>query len=116
MVWRLRDHGRVADIAHSPRPLTAAERSALNAIGRGRNAYAIYDSPSAAYFPLLPRAKDVSPMLPFFVSTATAPNGTNPTAVAVVKFHHVPYDTLAVIAEKIDGRWRVISIVSAVDH
>jgi hypothetical protein len=116
MVWRLRDHGRVADIAHSLRPLTAAQRSAVNAIGRERNAYAIYESPSAAYFPLLPRGKDVSPMLPFFVSTATAPNGAGPTAVAVLKFHHVPYDTLAVIAERIDGRWRVISIVSAVDH
>ena len=115
-VWRLRDHGRVADIAHSLRPLTAAQRSALDAIGRERDAYAIYESPSAAYFPLLPRSKDASPMLPFFVSTATAPNGTNPTAVAVLKFHHVPYDTLAVIAEKIDGRWRLISIVSAVDH
>jgi len=96
--------------------LTAAQRSALDAIGKERNAYATYDSPSAAYFPLLPRSKDASPMLPFFVSTATASNGANPTAVAVLKFHHVPYDTLAVIAEKIGGRWRVISIVSAVDH
>jgi hypothetical protein len=114
-VWRLRDHGRVAEIAHSSRPLTQHQRSILDAIGKERNAYAHYDAPSAAYFPLLPRGKDVSPLLPFFVSTAVTPDGKDPRAVAVTKFRHVPYDTVAVIAEKIDGRWRVISIVSCVE-
>jgi len=65
---------------------------------------------------MLPTGKDVSPTLPFFVSKAAASNSTNPMAVAVLKFHHVPYDTVGVVAEKIDGRWRVISIVSTVDH
>jgi hypothetical protein len=35
---------------------------------------------------------------------------------AVTKFRHLPYDTVGVIADKIDGRWRVTSIVSIVDH
>jgi len=66
---------------------------------------------------LRPRAvEDVSPLVPFFVSTAVAPDGSAPRAVAVVKFRHVPYDTLGVIAEQIGGRWRVMSIVSVVDH
>jgi hypothetical protein len=116
-VWRLRDHGRVADIAHAAGALTEQQRSALDAIGRDRKAYVAYDPPSAAFFPLLPRApEDVSPILPFFVSTAVAPDGKDPRAVAVVKFRHVPYDTLGVVAEKIGGRWRVMSIVSVVDH
>jgi len=57
----------------------------------------------------------VSPLLPFYVKAVTA-DGTNPRAVAVVKFRHIPYDTLGVIAERIDNRWRVMSIVSVVDH
>jgi hypothetical protein len=115
--WRLRDHGRVAEIAHSAQALTEQQRSLLDAIGKERKAYATYDSPSAAFFPLLPRAEDdVSPLVPFFVSTAVAPDGKAPRAVAVVKFRHVPYDTVGVIAEKIGGRWRVMSIVSVVDH
>jgi hypothetical protein len=114
-VWRVRDHGRVAEIAHSSRTLTEHQRSILYAIGKERNAYARYDAASAAFFPLLPRGKDVSPLLPFFVSTAVPPDGKDPRAVAVAKFRHVPYDTVAVVAEKIDGRWRVISIVSVVD-
>jgi len=116
-VWRLRDHGRVAQIAHAPRALTEEQRSALDAIGKDRKAYAASDPPSAAFFPLLPRGgEDVSPLVPFFVSTAVAADGKAPRAVAVVKFRHVPHDTLGVVAEKIDKRWRVMSIVSVVDH
>ena len=114
-VWRLHDHGRVAEIAHSPRALTEHQRAVLDAIGKERNAYAHYDAPSAAFFPLLPRGKDVSPLLPFFVSTAVTPDGKNRRAVAVAKFRHAPYDTVAVIAEETGGRWRVISIVSVIE-
>lgn len=109
-LWRLRDHGRVADLAHSPRSLTAAQRSSLDAIGKERNAYATYQSHLDAYFPLLPRTEGVSPLLPFFVATSSG------KAVAVVKFRHAPYDTVGVVAEKRDDRWRLTSIVSAVDH
>jgi hypothetical protein len=115
-VWRLLDHGRVADLAHSVGALTEHQRSVLDAIGRQHPAYARYDPPSAAFFPLLPRGEYVSPLLPFFVSTAVTPDGGRSRAVAVVKFRHVPYDTLGVIAEKIGGRWCVMSIVSVVDH
>jgi hypothetical protein len=116
-VWRVRDHGRVLDIAHSARGLTPEQRAELDAIGKERGAYATYDPPAAAFFPQLPReGNDVSPLLPFYVSTAATSDGANPRAVAVVKFRHIPYDTLGVIAEKIDGRWHVMSIVSVVDH
>ena len=115
-VWRLRDHGRVQAIAHAVRSLTEQQRAEVDAIGKERGAYATYDPPSSAFFPQLPReGNDVSPLLPFFVKAAGA-DGTNPRAVAVVKFRHIPYDTLGVIAEKIEGRWRLRSIVSVVDH
>jgi len=115
-VWRLRDHGRVQALAHAPRSLTEEQRSEVDAIGKERGAYATYDPASSAFFPQLPReGNDVSPLLPFYVKAVTA-DGTNPRAVAVVKFRHIPYDTLGVIAERIDSRWRVMSIVSVVDH
>jgi hypothetical protein len=97
-------------MAHSPRALTGAQRSSLDAIGKERNAYAAYPSPLGAYFPLLPRTEGVSPLLPFFVATSAG------KAVAVVKFRHAPYDTVAVVAERRNDRWRVTSIVSTVDH
>ena len=115
-VWRMRDHGRVAEIAHALQPLSAKQRATLAEIGRKPNAYAQYRSPAEAFFPLLPRGKEVSPLLPFFVSTAAAGKSRNPRAIAVAKLRHAPYDTLAVAAEKIGGRWHVISIASVVDH
>ena len=115
-VWRLRDHGRVQAIAHARQRLSEAQRSEVDAIGKERGAYATYDPASSAFFPQLPReGNDVSPLLPFYVKAVTA-DGTNLRAVAVVKFRHIPYDTLGVIAERIDGRWCVLSIVSVVDH
>ena len=115
-VWRLRDHGRVQALAHAPRSMTDQQRSEVDAIGKERGAYATYDPPSSAFFPQLPReGDDVSPLLPFYVKAVTA-DGKNPRAVAVVKFRHIPYDTLGVIAERIGNRWRVMSIVSVVDH
>lgn len=114
-IWRLRDHGRVAPIAHS-RTLTADQRAAVDAIGSARNAWAHYDSAEAAFFPLLPRGKDVSPLLPFYIGTDVEPDGKSPRAVAIVRFRHVPYDSLAVVAEKSGGRWRVTRIGATVDH
>jgi hypothetical protein len=64
----------------------------------------------------LPRTPKASPLLPFFVSMQAAAKGRNARAIAVVKFRHAPYDTLAVVAERLEGRWRVVSIGSAVDH
>ena len=114
--WRIRDHGRVAEIAHSLQPLTASQRASLAEAGKGPNAYARYGSPAEGLFPLLPRGPKASPLLPFFVGLQPAAKGQNARALAVAKFRHAPYDTLAVVAEKIEGRWRVISIESAVDH
>jgi hypothetical protein len=114
--WRLRDHGRVADIVHSLQPLTSGERATLDIVAKEPNAYARYDPPADAFFPLLPRGNGASPLLPFFVWTPVAAAGKNPVAVAVAKFRHLPYDTLAVVAEQIGGRWRAVSIVAVADH
>jgi hypothetical protein len=112
--WRIRDHGRVAELAHSPGKLSAKQVAALDAVARKPGAFAHYDAPEDAFYPLLPRGKYASPLLPFYVrlDTATA----RPRAVAITKLRHTPYDSLAVVAEKTDGKWRVVSILSTVDH
>ncbi|HEY3178207.1 MAG TPA: DUF6765 family protein [Casimicrobiaceae bacterium] len=114
--WRLRDHGRVAEIAHSLQPLAPSQRALLEKLGKKAGAYAHYDTPADGVFPLLPRGPQVSPLLPFFVGTARAAAGKNARAVAVAKFRHAPYDSLAVVAEKMDGQWRIVAIASTVDH
>jgi hypothetical protein len=115
MLWRLRDHGSVSELAHAAAPLTTQQRASLDAIAKRPNAYARYPTIADAYFPLLPHGEGVSPLLPFFVGVATSAGG-RPRALAVTKFRHAPYDVVGVVAERVDATWRVMSIVSAVDH
>ena len=116
-LWRLRDHGRVAEIALRREPLTAEQRAEIDAIAIRPDAYVNYAPLSSAYYPLLPwgDGDDVSPLLPFFIGVI-APNAGHPQAIAVTKFRHAPYDIVAVISEATNGQWRVKSIVSTVDH
>jgi hypothetical protein len=116
-LWRLRDHGRVAEIALRREPLTAEQRAEIDAIAIRPDAYVSNAPLSSAYYPLLPRgdSHDVSPLLPFFIGVV-APNAGPPQAIAVTKFRHAPYDIIGVISESINGQWRVKSIVSTVDH
>ena len=111
-LWRIRDHGRVADLAHTSRALSDEERARIDAVAGARNAFAKYESALDAYFPLLPRIEGVSPLLPFFI----AETSKDRTAVAALKFRHAPYDAIAVLAVKTARGWRVESIVGTVDH
>lgn len=66
-LWRLRNAGRVAELALQREPLTAAECADIDAIAMQPDAYAHYAPLSSAYYPLLPASgNDVSPLLPFF--------------------------------------------------
>lgn len=116
-LWRLRDHGRVAELALQREPLTAEERAAIDALAKQPDAYVRYEPLSLAYYPLLPVSddNDVSPLLPFFIGIVS-PNAGHPQAIAVTKFRHAPYNIVGVISENIDSQWRVTSIVSTVDH
>jgi hypothetical protein len=114
-LWRLHDHGRIAELALRRESLTADERASIDGIARQIDALAHYAPLSSAYYPLLPYGDDVSPLLPFFVTTASPDAGPR-QAIAIAKFRHAPYNIVGVIAQNIDAQWRVTSIVSTVDH
>ncbi len=116
-LWRLRDHGRVAELALQREPLRAEQRAAIDALAQQPGAYVRYGPLNSAYYPLLPVSndKDVSPLLPFFIGMVS-PNDGHPRAIAVTKFRHAPYNIVEVISENIDSQWRVTSIESIVDH
>jgi len=114
-LWRIRDHGRVTELAHTGRALTKEERARIDAIAGARESLARYESSLDAYFPLLPRIEGVSPLLPFFIAEGAA-KGKERTAVAAVKFRHAPYDAVAVLAVETARGWRIDSIVATVDH
>jgi hypothetical protein len=115
-LWRMRDHGAVADLAHTSQPLTARQQATVTSLARAPRALASHANAADAVFPLVTNGKDASPLLPFIVREAPASPRGQARAVAVAKLKHAPYDTLGVVAEQGDSGWKVIAIVSTVDH
>ena len=115
-LWRMRDHGAVAELAHSPARLSASQLAALARLMRSPAALARYAQPAEAVFPLVTNSKVASPLLPFIVRSAPPSGAGNARTVAIAKLRHAPYDTVGVVAENMAGRWRVIGIVGAADH
>ena len=115
-VWRIRDHGRVADLAHASQPLTASQRSTLSSIAKDGKSLARYTSPTEAFFPLEVKGSEPSPLLGFVIAAIEPSAAGHERAVAMTKFRHAPYDTVVILAERLDGRWRIVSLGATVDH
>jgi hypothetical protein len=116
LAWRMRDHGRIADLAHASKPLTARERNTLSSIVKDRTALARYALPTEAFLPLEVKGPAASPLLGFVVAMIEASPAANERAIATARFRHAPYDTILVLAERRAGSWRVISVDAIVDH
>jgi hypothetical protein len=114
--WRIRDHGRVADLAHATHALTASQRSELSAIARDPRQLANYPAPAEAYFPLLVNGPEPSPLLAFILYPVASSKLGNPRVIAVTKFRHAPYDAVEVLGERVANRWYVVAIRAVVDH
>ena len=63
-LWKLRDHGAVADLAHSGVPLSKAQLRAVDRLGRDPAAFARPATPVDALFALLAKGEHASPLLP----------------------------------------------------
>jgi hypothetical protein len=113
-LWRLRDHGRVADIAHSPGALTPAQLTAIHRLARDPEAFARYATFNETFYPLMPKGKDVQALFAFVV--APIPGGPRPRMAAMTKLRHLPYDTIAIVAEKFDAGWAIVGVTATVDH
>ena len=61
-------------------------------------------------------SKIASPLLPFIIRKAPASGEGRERAVAIAKLRHAPYDTVGVVAERVDGSWAVVAIVGVADH
>ena len=115
-LWRIHDHGAVSELAHLQTTLTARQLGTVAALAKAPAALARYAQPSEALFPLVTNTKVASPLLPFIVRKAPPSAAGRDRAVAIAKLRHAPYDTVGVVAENTADGWKVISIVSAVDH
>lgn len=115
-LWRLQDHGAAAALAHAPNTLSPAQLQKVDSLVRKPGAYVIYKKLADAFFPLLEDTPKPTPLLPFIIHALPASEQGNERTIAIAKLRHLPYDELGVIAEKTDGKWRAIDLVSIVSH
>jgi hypothetical protein len=115
-LWRIRDHGKVADLAHAPIPLTHAQLTEARQALKVAGTLTRYSSAADAFFPVVPMTPEASPLASYVVvELAPSPDG-HARSLAAAKFRHAPYDTVAVLAEKIGVRWFIISVDSVIEH
>ena len=105
-LWRVRDHGKVAALGHTiPTNTTAASARAALAD----------DKQLAQYTGLADAFVSLSgdPEFPYVVETL---DPERRRYVALARFASAPYDTLAVVAETIGGRLKIVDLLFVVDH
>ena len=115
-LWKMRDHGSAAQLAHARAPLSAAQLAAVDRLTQRSEAYVQPDELRNAFFPLLPKSKDPSPLLPYIVRALTPGSNGRPRSIAITRLRHAPYDTLGLIAERDSRGWVLIDVVFTVDQ
>jgi hypothetical protein len=113
-LWRLRDHGAAAELAHATAPFSAKQLTTIDRLAAAPDAYARYPRLQDAYYPLLEQGPGVSPLLPYVIHLL--PDSDGRRAIAVTKLRHTPYDELGIVAEKDGDAWRPVRLISMVSH
>ena len=114
-LWKLRDHGTAARLAHLARPFSAAEIAQVNALSKQPGAN-VEVAPEQAFFPLVTHTPNPSPLLPYILHILPGEGASAPRAIAVARLKHAPRDTIGLVAEKSASGWTLVDVVSVVDQ
>ena len=115
-MWRFQDHGAIAELAHSSAKLSKKQLETIDRLSRVPGAYVHYNKVADAFFPLLEQGPGASPLLPYVIHSIAPAKTGNPRLIAVTKFVHAPYDELGLIAERVNGKWQAVRLISVVSH
>lgn len=114
-LWKFRDHGTWARLAHLTRPFTASEIVQVNDYSKKPSAGLEMDAKQAV-FPLVSRNPQPSPLLPYILHMLPNEPTSGPRAVAILRLKHAPRDTIGLIAERTSSGWKLVELVSVVDQ
>jgi hypothetical protein len=114
-LWKLRDHGAAARLAHSTRAFSKAEMAQVNALGKQPSAN-VAGPAEHAFFPLVTRGPNPSPLLPYILRVLPGQDASVQRAIATARLRHAPRDTIGFVAEKSASGWTLVDVVSVVDQ
>ena len=113
-LWKLRDHGNAAKLAHAPAPLSDVQLQAVDRLVLGAAAMLPPMALAEAVYPLQPAGPAPMPLLPYIVRPLPDWAGL-PRMMAIARLKHAPYDTVGWIAARIGERWVLVDLVASVD-
>lgn len=108
-MWRVQDHGLVTSLGHSIGTGGQANFHKLVKLTDNQDAYIKFRSVNEALWPF---GRD-SPV-PFI--TVPSSKETERSYTAIARLRHAPRDTVAITAERVEGRWRAVSVSWSIDH
>lgn len=114
-LWRWRDHGAVAALAHAARALTAGQVASADRLTRDPAGFA-RGSVADSVFPLQPLQPPGAPLVPYVLRPLPVAQGQPARMLAMLRLRHAPYDTLGLVIEQVDGRWALADIQAVVDR
>ncbi|MBH2008562.1 MAG: hypothetical protein I8H71_02560 [Xanthomonadaceae bacterium] len=114
-IWKLRDHGTAARLAHLARPYSAAEIAQINALSKDPKS-SVAEPPQKAFFPLVTGGVNPSPLLPYILHILPREGTSALRAIAVARLKHAPRDTIGLVAEKSGSGWALVDVMSVVDQ
>ena len=113
-LWKLRDHGAAAKLAHAPAPLSETQLQAVDRLALGTAAMLPPMRVADAVYPLQPAGPAPMPLLPYIVRPLTDFAGMT-RMIAIARLRHAPYDTVGWIAARIGDRWVLVDLLASVD-
>jgi hypothetical protein len=113
-LWRWRDHGSAAALAHVDGLLSAGQLAAAERLTRSPRGAVRVASLGDALFPVQPLAPPGAPVLPYILRSLPPAADGAPRMLAMLRLRHAPYDTLGLMIERRGGHWDLVQVVSAV--
>jgi hypothetical protein len=114
-LWKVRDHGAAAQLAHLARPLDARQLAAVDELVK-RSGYIEAASPEQAFLPLIARGPNPSPILPYVIRELPSDDNRPRRAIAIARLKHAPYDTVGWVAERSGADWRLVDLIGVLDQ
>jgi hypothetical protein len=114
-LWKLRDHGAAAELAHAPLPLTARQLAEVSRLASRPSAY-VFATLDQAVFPLVATGPYPSPILPYVIRQLPGTGNTPKRIIAMMRLTHAPRDTVGWIAERTGHGWALADVVAVVDQ
>lgn len=114
-IWKFRDHGAVAQLAHAEHPLSTKQIAEVDSIAKRTSPYVVSRA-EEGLLPLVAKGESVSPLLPYILRMLPREEYPRPRAIAIARLKHAPYDTVGWIAERSDAGWELVDVVAVVDQ